>query len=131
MDVDDVISKKDHLDELMLQREVMDANGELHSKEGRQLMTAISKMSLEVASAAGTMVENFDKKMKELGSAETTSRASAGDVGDEEYPLSMKTFSRVIGTLAQHHDNHITAHSQIAMLENRVVALEKALAKLN
>jgi len=131
MDVDDVISKKDHLDELMLQREVMDANGELHSKEGQRLMAAISKLSLEVASAAGTMVENFDKKMKELGSAETTSWASAGGVGDEEYPLSMKTFSRVIGTLAQHHDNHITAHSQIAMLENRVVALEKALAKLN
>ncbi len=130
MDVDDVISKKDHLDELMLQREVMDTNGELHSKEGQRLMAAISKLSLEVASAAGTMVENFDKKMKELGSG-ATSRASAGDVGDEEYPLSMKTFSRVIGTLAQHHDNHITAHSQIAMLENRVGALEKALAKLN
>ena len=74
-------------------------------------------------------MENYDKKMKELGSGSV--RSSAGGVGDEEYSLSMKTFSRVIGTLAQHHDNHITAHSQIAMLENRVGALEKALAKLN
>ena len=131
MDVDDVITKKEQLGELLMQREVMEADGNIHSVEGNQLMAAISKLSLEIAGATGTMVENYDKKMKSMGSSETASWKHTAGVaaGDEEFPLSMKTFSRVVGTLAQHHDNHLTAHSQIALLEKRVAALERELAR--
>lgn len=132
MDVDEVITKKEQLGELLLKREVMEAYGTLHSVAGNKLMAAISKLSLEIAGATGTMVENYDNEMKTRGSSETASwKHTAGDAaGDEEYPLTMSTFSRVVGTLSQHHDNHLTAHSQIALLEKRVANLESELARL-
>lgn len=132
MDIDDVITKKEQLGELLMQREVMEADGNLHSVEGNNLMAAISKLSLEIASATGTMVEKFDNEMKTRGSSETASwKHTAGDAaGDKEFPLTMRTFSRVLGTLSQHHDNHLTAHSQIALLEKRVANLESELARL-
>lgn len=122
---DRVIKTKEELGNLLLEREVMDELGKLYSKEGAQVMAAMSKVSLELASETSEMVEEFDAKMG--GTAAGSWKHTAAGYSGEHYPLTMKTYARVLGTLAQHHDNHLAQHHQIATLEKRITALEASL----
>ena len=126
--MDSVIKTKEELGDLLLEREVMEEQGKLYSKEGAQLMAAMSKVSLELASETSEMVEEFDKTVKKMGGTAGGSwKHTAAGYSGEQYPLSMKTYARVLGTLAQHHDNHLAQHHQIATLEKRITALEESL----
>jgi hypothetical protein len=123
--VDRVINAKEELGNLLLEREVMYEMGKLYSKEGAQVMAAMSKVSLELASETSEMVEEFDAEVKKMGGTATGSwKHTAAGYSGEHYPLTMKTYARVLGTLAQHHDNHLTQQHQITTLEKRIAALE-------
>lgn len=119
---DVVIDKKLALNEKLTEMVKMKDEGTLYCEEGAKLMETISKMAMNLSYDISTMYEDFQEEMEKRGISYTSTWTHACARGT---PVSMKTFARVVGTLSQHHDNHVGAHQQIEKLEQRVKQLEQ------
>jgi hypothetical protein len=123
---DAVIDKKFELNEKLTEMFKMKDDGTLYSQEGAELMGTISKMALDMSYDISTMVEDFEAEMEKRGILYKSTWTHTCARGT---PVSMKAFARVVGTLSQHHDNHVGAHHQIEKLEERVRQLERAMMR--
>lgn len=119
---DVVIDKKLSLNEKLTEMVQMKDEGNLYSEEGAMLMESISKLAMDLSYDISTMVEDFQEEMEKKGISYTSTWTHSCARGT---PVSMKTFARVVGTLSQHHDNHVGAHHQIEKLEERLKQLEQ------
>lgn len=105
--------KNGQIDTLLSQLGALEGAGYANnSPEVEHVKEQLSKLTLEFASDVGDLVDDV------------------GTAAKSHYPLSMKTFARVVGTLSQHHDHHVSTHHQVDAILTRIEELENEVATL-